>query len=50
MNLIKNMDKVEIVVVLIGNKAERESERCVTFEEGREMAKKFKLRFFEISS
>ena len=35
------MDKVEMVIVLIGNKAECESERCVTFEEGKEMAKEF---------
>ena len=42
-------DMDDISVVLVGNKVDLEGERQVTYEEGKEMADKYGVKFFETS-
>lgn len=50
-NIHKNVDIKETAIVLLGNKIdEEEEEREVTTEEGIELAKELKVRFFETSA
>ena len=36
--------------VLVGSRCDRESERAVSFEEGKELADNFNVRFMEVSA
>ena len=50
MNSIKQIKKEGFPMVLVGNKCDLEEKRIVSEEEGKELAEKFGLKFFEASN
>ena len=49
MEIEKNASK-DVYKILVGNKCDMESDRKVTFEQGKEFADKNKMQFFETSA
>eukprot|EP00347_Sterkiella_histriomuscorum_P017881 403347619 len=40
----------EVVIILVGNKVDLKDQRRITFEQGRALANKYKIRYFETSA
>ncbi|KAJ1427842.1 rab-type small G protein, partial [Ochromonadaceae sp. CCMP2298] len=50
MKQIKENCDDDVLVVLVGNKCDLDSERLVPFEEGRKLAEEFRMNFYETSA
>lgn len=50
MDQIRNLGPKNVKVVLVGNKTDLESERKVSYEDGKRLAENFGISFFEVSA